>query len=334
MADINHIRVVALLPVLVVPVLFLSSCDLFSDGEVTPSPDPFEWGSAMAVAGNKIFISDGLASPDGAILLMDLDAAGFQTVVDGLDNPTCLITDGEYVYWVEDNPDGAGALRKAVAEGGHGTAIDMAVGLDSPYTLVLNSQYVFFTDKVDADNTAINRIPRAGGDVVTLTTLRADYVNLAADEQWVYFTAPYDNPNGYIARVPVEGGATETVVGGLGAPVSLALRAGKLCWVEIMGGEVACIPDADNDRTPYYLTTDESVSFGPCQGMLLLHEDGTYWISSVSGTQDGVRVASRGVEPVTLVKSDAFGTITGMGFVDETLYFIELDGLYRVTSGE
>jgi hypothetical protein len=310
----------------------LAGCPLMSDGEKSPGHSglDIDSGEGFCTDGVNLYLTQSAPAPQGLVKAVDLSGPSATTVAEGLDHPTCIVTDGQHLFWLENTTPGGRVLRSGL-DGSDPVAL--ASGLDLPHAIAIDGTYVFFAD-TRGGVTAISRVPKAGGEPTLLLSLPAEFdTTLAADDAWVYYTAPYDRPGGYIGRIPVEGGDSQTVITGLGTPTALLLSGSTLCFTEFMGGNVSCVQDVNAGWNPTTLATGEYVNFGTCPGRLLLDNGTVYFAIHASATTGAIRMVVPGYAPVTLATTDAFGTVMGMVLLGSQIYWLEDDAIYRIDKG-
>ena len=161
-----------------------------------------------------------------------LDAAGFETVITGLDSPAALILPGDgYVYYTSlgSTPQlKNGAVGRAAVTGG---GADLVTGLVQPSGMTVAGNTIYWED---FDGQGINGVISAvttGG--TSIGTLARQGFSLANDGTNVYIVT-----GGSIIRIPVGALSPVTdVITGVSTDIigdSLLVDASDLYWVEVV----------------------------------------------------------------------------------------------------
>jgi hypothetical protein len=106
---------------------------------------------------------------------------------------------------------------------------------DSGYGLALDSKYLYF----DSSN-FIQRVPRAGGDVTTITPANA--WKLAVDDTHVYWTEGVLGSDCAVKKAPKAGGEATLVASCTGAYLDIAVDARCVYWTNLYGSNVMRTP--------------------------------------------------------------------------------------------
>jgi hypothetical protein len=135
-------------------------------------------------------------SPDGAIMFAPLGET--ETELLAVDGPMCLAVDSGVVYFTT-----AGGT---VARLGGGGRVALAEGEAGAVGIALDADHVYV-----GTQTAVRRVPREGGEVVSLNTTRQNTIwRLEVDATHVYWTTlGNDVERGRLMRAPKEGGSEE-----------------------------------------------------------------------------------------------------------------------------
>ena len=136
-------------------------------------------------------------------------------------------------------------------------------GGDLTGAIALDATYVYWIyDGMlgDAEGSLL-RVPKCGGDVVTLTTSVSPfpYNTVAVDGTSAYWTNPSADETGTVIRVPVQGGASVTLDMG-GDPIGVAVDNEYVYWADTQGDALFRVPKTGGAPT-MLLTT----RFGPQQ---------------------------------------------------------------------
>jgi hypothetical protein len=105
----------------------------------------------------------------------------------------------------------------------------LASGLNTPWDLTLDSSYVYWVEKTFPG--ALKRVPKSGGQVMTLTSSLLEPTSLTIAGNYVYVLERNNGSNGRISRVPLNGGNPELVTSGLNNAQDHLVQDGtKLFW--------------------------------------------------------------------------------------------------------
>jgi hypothetical protein len=108
--------------------------------------------------------------------------------------------------------------------------------------MALDATNVYWTECGDPAGGYVRKVPKAGGEVVTLAT--GDRLSgIAVDSTSVYWVAgTSDATGGTIMKIPVGGGTPTTMTSRSGLPSHLAVDGSSVYWVEQMQDAIMSIP--------------------------------------------------------------------------------------------
>jgi len=126
----------------------------------------------------------------------------------------------------------------------------LASGLTCPWGMAIDATSVYWTTCGDPTGGYVLKVPKAGGEVVTLAS--GDRLSgIAVDATSVYWVAgTSDASSGAIMKVTVGGGTPKTLATRPGPPAHLALDDSYVYWSEQMGGAFALLRSRDLLWTP------------------------------------------------------------------------------------
>ncbi len=110
----------------------------------------------------------------------------------------------------ENLPDGTSCGGNMECQGGvcqqANVPVVLASGLDSPHDLAIDDTWVYFIED-DSDEGTVKKVPKSGGNVVTLATLCKEPMALTVDGSNVYWLERNNGSNGRLRKVSKGGGA-------------------------------------------------------------------------------------------------------------------------------
>jgi hypothetical protein len=206
------------------------------DGKVITKGSP----RSMATANGDIFFANEV---DGDPVISRLNTAdGTVTQVVGpLDAKVSqVVTDGQWLAWVESEEVATGTVRYMQLP--DGVTQDVMEDLESP-TLALHNETLFGVEGAEG---SVFSMPLSGGLPSSLAQDVKAVRAMATDGEFLYLAQAFDAPGGRIVRVPVTPGphAPETIAQGLGTPLAILLTNDSVCWREFQGGLLQCAPKA------------------------------------------------------------------------------------------
>jgi hypothetical protein len=105
----------------------------------------------------------------------------------------------------------------------------LASGLNPPRDITVDSTYVYWVEKTLPG--ALRRVPKSGGQVMTLTSSLLEPTSLTIAGNYAYILERNNGSNGRISRVPLSGGTPEPVTSGLNNAQDHLVQDGtKLFW--------------------------------------------------------------------------------------------------------
>ena len=237
-------------------------------------------------------------------------------------DPSFLVTDGKYVWWIEHTGTTSSMLSRVPVGGGAAEVIDASrIEISA---LAIDALNVYYSDKSSG---ALYKVPLAGGNPVLLYTANPKVlVALAADGQFVYFTLAFDAPNGQILRIPIDGSAgPTTVLGGLGTPFALTVDEREICWRELQKGNIGCAPKAGGTAT----TLASQQAFLPLNGYILAADRTSVFYTS--GKEIRRLERGLGTTPQVVARAGQFVfSISALAIDDTNVYWSEADSLHQI----
>jgi hypothetical protein len=112
-----------------------------------------------------------------------------------------------------------------------------------PWGIAVDASYVYWVNAEGADGGSVVRVAKGGGAAQTLASAQVNPVSIAIDANRVYWTtagtsscapdgACTSNADGAVLSAPLAGGTPTVVAGGQRAPVSLAVDASNVYFVD------------------------------------------------------------------------------------------------------
>jgi hypothetical protein len=116
--------------------------------------------------------------------------------------------------------------------------VTLAKGQTCPWGMAIDATSVYWTNCGDPTSGNVLKVPKAGGEVVTLAA--GDRLSgIAVDSTSVYWVAgTEDASSGAIMKVPVGGGTPTTLASRAGEPAHLAVDTSYVYWVEQEPGAI------------------------------------------------------------------------------------------------
>lgn len=187
--------------------------------------------------GARIFWADATHSE---IRSATVDGADVRIVAAEQNQAGSLVVDATYLYWA--NFESNGRINRTPREGTVAPVEALVSDVPSPHSLVVTATHVYWADGQYLEG-RIMRTPLAGGPAETLAS---SYVpgGLAVDDKYVYWGSRA-RVDAVVQRVPLAGGAVTVVADQQGQPLSLAVDATHLYWVNFTGGTVVRIAKSD-----------------------------------------------------------------------------------------
>jgi hypothetical protein len=138
---------------------------------------------------------------------------------------------------------------------------------NSPLAIAVDDDYVYFTTwGLTPGSGVVAKVPKCGGDVVTIANTDSASWTIALDDDSVYWGAdPTYGSDGKVIRAPKSGGAATTLAVGLSNPLYIAVDDTDVYWSSPTGGIVAKVPKAGGSVTtltsaddPQFVAVDEA----------------------------------------------------------------------------
>ncbi len=182
--------------------------------------------------------------------------------------------------------------------------------------VALDATHVYWVDRGTPDvhyaDGAIRRVPKLGGDAVTLAAVPERPQKIAVDASGVFFTAD----DGGVRRAPIEGGKPVIVIDKLRSPYGLAIDKDRLIISEsIYNGDVIAVPKAGGAKV--VLASGE-----PRATDLAIDGEYAYWTCSGGSVDDGLirKVKLTGGEVTTL--ADKQRTPRAIAIDKDSVYWV------------
>jgi hypothetical protein len=154
--------------------------------------------------------------------------------------------------------------------------VTLAAGQTCPWGMAIDATSVYWTTCGDPTSGNVLKVPKAGGDIVTLAA--GDRLSgIAVDGTSVYWVAgTFDASSGAIMKVPVGGGTPTTLTSRPGAPAHLAVDASYVYWAEQMPGSIMKVPLTGGPPTqvapalpaPWQIALDDADVYWMGQGLM------------------------------------------------------------------
>ena len=153
--------------------------------------------------------------------------------------------------------------------------VTLAAGQTCPWGMAIDATSVYWTTCGDPTGGNVLKVPKAGGNVVTLAA--GDRLSgIAVDGTSVYWVAgTSDASSGAIMKVPVGGGTPTTLASRPGPPAHLAADASYVYWAEQIPGAIMKVPltagaptTVTSARLAWQIALDEADVFWIGQGVM------------------------------------------------------------------
>jgi hypothetical protein len=150
-----------------------------------------------------------------------------RTLVDGVDSPDPVASDGSSAFWGEGGEIGLieGFGRVATVPLAGGAARTLTQGVSVPLPAIATDGAALFV----ADRFRVKRLDVGGGPAEALAAGDFFVIAVAADERSVYWA---EDPFSLIRRVPSEGGVVEDLAAGSGPTGAIAVDGSHVYWSE------------------------------------------------------------------------------------------------------
>lgn len=167
-------------------------------------------------------------------------------------------------------------------------ATELAGALGGPSKMAVDATSVYWLDVHDGN---VLKMPKNGGNVVTLASGVQSPLDIAVDATSVYFS---DDGTLTIRKMPLDGGAPTVLASGQRSAIAIAVDASSLYW-SAAGQNGSILKVALSGGTPVTLATDQLDAFA-------LAIDGTsvYWATADATNGSIVKVGIDGGTPTTL----------------------------------
>jgi hypothetical protein len=121
----------------------------------------------------------------------------------------------------------------------------LASGQSEPQAIALDDTFVYFTTQtIEPSTGAIVKVPKCGGDPVTLATGLATSWSIAVDDARVYWgvVPTGDIGDGFVVSVPKDGGVVATLASGVYDPLYVAVDATDVYWSSSVAETISRVP--------------------------------------------------------------------------------------------
>jgi len=218
----------------------------------------------------------------GDVVRVPIDGGALTTLASGSNDIRSLVTDGNYVYWVEI----PGPLQEFLVDGGlvlranngpvmkvpvgGGTAITLAADQGGPFGIAVNARNVYWTNIGDG---TVMRVPLAGGAPTMVASGQRNPAQIALDATSIYWTTDIA-----VLKAPLEGGPPVRVTSANSALLDVApvIMDGTVYWLDASG---LASTTFDGSRRP-------TVSLVPDAFGFALSGADVYWIHGGSPFRD------------------------------------------------
>ena len=188
--------------------------------------------------------------------------SGPSTLIANANYPAGLLVVGNNIFW---GASGDGTVGTSTLDGGSRLTLFASDAGAQPYMLANDSTYVYFTD--NATNAPARRVPLGGGTVVSLaSTNQSQTTGIAVGGGNVFFGG--GDSVGNIWKIAVgqfaEGAHAASIASGQNAPLSLAVDANYVYWLDrgdingLNGSIYACALTSPNCNNPIVLATQQN----------------------------------------------------------------------------
>jgi hypothetical protein len=187
-----------------------------------------------------------------------------------------LVTDGDYVYWVEDGSD---IVHKVSVDGGVVTYLPSVSDLPPPVgqghqqIRLLDGMVYWMTD-----SNAILSVPVVGGTARVIASGLLPLFDFDVDGESVYFS---EWSTGNIKKIPVTGGDATTLAEGLGGTFKilvLAIDEGKLYCID--NNQIVIVPTSAG--LPPFIVYEGSASYSYAKKSIGFDSSNIYWTEPVT----------------------------------------------------
>jgi hypothetical protein len=197
----------------------------------------------------------------------------------GLNQPGPLALSGDYLYFANNDPLGAGPDSADIVRIplGGGSPMVLASGQGQVWAVAADANNVYWT----SDGGTVQKLAIAGGAPIALASGIDHPGGLAVDATTVYFGSLY---NGDVMKVPIAGGAPTTLFSGSGANVpsalGLAVDSTHLYWYanassQLDAGLILSVPIGGGPPTT--IATGQISGFG-----IAVDAHDVYWTNDVT----------------------------------------------------
>jgi len=184
----------------------------------------------------------------------------------------------------------------------------LASGLTCPWGMAIDATSVYWTTCGDPTGGYVLKVPKAGGEVVTLAS--GDRLSgIAVDATSVYWVAgTSDASSGAIMKVTVGGGTPKTLATRPGPPAHLALDDSYVYWSEQMGGAIMKVALAGGAPT--------TVASANLPWNVALDATNVYWLGTgvMKAPKSGGAAAQLSSEALLLPTADLLVNTTNVYF--------------------
>jgi hypothetical protein len=216
-------------------VIACAGCELYFGHGSTPGSGP-GLGTDAGPGG-------GSGYPDGGPI--DPPPGRVQILVNGLDDPTKIALDGDYIYWTNTARGSAGSVMRVAKTGGKPEYLALAQTF--PVGLVVDDQDVYWTNTgIGAGSGQVMRVTKAGGEPVVVAGGLNWPGDLVGDRDYLYWR---DDTKG-LERIAKRGGTEpQLLVPSQTLSGAIAIDDTRVYFNDVSAAAIQAVPKAGGIAT-------------------------------------------------------------------------------------